>query len=264
MAISQVRICVLGSGSSGNCTYVASAQTAILIDAGLSCKETGRRLELVGVHLADVKAVCVTHEHDDHTAALGVLHRRFGLTLFANSATASAIDQGCKAKSVAWNIFTTGYSFEVGDLKIDAFSVPHDSYDPVGFIVSCGDRRVGIVTDMGMVTGLIRERLKKCNAVVIEANHDEKLLKDAARPWSLKQRIAGRQGHLSNSQAAQLITDIAWPDLRTIFLAHLSAECNRPELAMTTAQEAVKKAGHGETTAVILTYPDKPSDMIAL
>jgi phosphoribosyl 1,2-cyclic phosphodiesterase len=259
-----LRICVLGSGSSGNCTYVASAQTAVLVDAGLSCREIGRRLESVGVGLAEVKAVCVTHEHDDHTASLGVLHRRFGVTLYANSATASAIEQGGKVKSVSWNVFTTGYSFDVGDLKIDAFSVPHDSYDPVGFLVSCGDVRVGIVTDMGMVTGLIRERLKKCNAVVIEANHDEQLLKDAARPWSLKQRIAGRQGHLSNSQAGELITDIAWPELKTILLAHLSSECNTPELAMKAAQDAVQKAGHSGTTSVTLTYANKPSEMVVI
>jgi phosphoribosyl 1,2-cyclic phosphodiesterase len=258
----SLRVCVLGSGSSGNCTYVASERTGVLIDAGLSCKETDRRLASIGCAIAGINAVCVTHEHDDHISSLGVLHRRKGLAVYANAGTIEAIERGDKLKELPWNIFTTGYTFEIGDLRIDPFSVPHDSYDPVGFIISSETARVGIVTDMGMVTGLIRERMKNCHVAIIEANHDEQMLKDAARPWSLKQRISGRQGHLSNNQAEQLASDIAWEGLRVVFLAHLSSDCNKPELAVQSVQGALRKAEYGGAVIVKLTYADKPSDVV--
>jgi phosphoribosyl 1,2-cyclic phosphodiesterase len=209
----SLKVCILASGSSGNSIYVESARARILIDAGLSGKEIGRRLETIGVNLAGIRAVCVTHEHDDHTAALGILHRRFGIPLYANAGTVQAIEQGDKLRDAKWTLFTTGSAFPIGDLRLEPFSVPHDSYDPVGFVVSSGDDRAGIVTDMGMATGLVRERLKGCRILVIETNHDEKMLQDADRPWVLKQRIAGRQGHFSNRQAAELIAEVAGPAL---------------------------------------------------
>lgn len=255
-----LKVLVLASGSSGNAIYVASQQTRILIDAGLSGKEIGRRLEAIGVNVSTLSAVCVTHEHDDHTSALGVLQRRFGIPLYANAGTIQAVGQTDKLSDVKWNMFTTGSAFPVGDLRLEPFSVPHDSYDPVGFVVSSADDRVGIVTDMGMATSLVRERLKNCRVIVIEANHDEKMLKDADRPWSLKQRIAGRQGHFSNSQATELIAEIAGPTLKVIFLAHLSSDCNRPELAEKVMRTALDKIGRNDIV-VKLTYPDRVSDV---
>jgi phosphoribosyl 1,2-cyclic phosphodiesterase len=255
-----LRICVLVSGSSGNCTYVASASTAVLVDAGLSCRETLKRLGAIGVDPANVRAVCLTHEHDDHISSLGALHRRLGAEIYANGGTIDGVSRDEKAAKLRWNVFATGVQFVVGDLRIEPFSVPHDAYDPVGFVVSSGASRVGIVTDMGMVTELIRQKLRNCQVVVIEANHDEVLLKDSQRPWSLKQRIAGRQGHLSNEQAAGLVADIAGPGLKAVFLAHLSGECNRPELAVKAIREALKKRSC-ESVAVNLTYVERPSDV---
>lgn len=261
--IMSLKLCVLGSGSSGNCTYVASEQTAVLIDAGLSGRETAARMASVGAELVDLAGVCVTHEHADHKACLAVLHRRTGVGLYANAGTIEGIERAGKVPGLSWNVFTTGTPFEVGDMRIEPFSVPHDSYDPVGFIVGCGTLRVGVVTDMGMSTGLIRERLKGCRAAVIEANHDEALLRDCGRPWSLKQRISSRQGHLSNTQAADLACAVAGPELEVLFLAHLSAECNEPELAARTVRVALAKAGHAGVV-VKLTYPDRPSDVVEL
>ena len=235
-----LRMCVLGSGSGGNCTYVATAQTAILVDAGLSAKETGRRLAAIGVAPESIAAVCVTHEHSDHTAGLAVLQRRGRLKLYANSGTIEGIELRDGRGALPWNIFATGVPFQIGDLIVEPFSVPHDAYDPVGFVIRAGAARVGIVTDMGMVTTLIRERLRNCQAIVIESNHDEHMLRDAERPWYLKQRIIGRQGHLSNEHAAELIAEIAGGDLGLVFLAHLSAQCNRPELALKVAMEALR------------------------
>ena len=235
----SITVCMLASGSSGNCTYVASERTRILIDAGLSGKETGARLESIGVNLDDIDAICVTHEHSDHKSGLAVLQRRCGVELYGNAGTIDAISQDSKMKGLDWNVFTTGQPFNIGDLHIEPFSVPHDSLDPVGFVVSCEGVRIGAVTDMGMVTELIKERLKQCDVFVIESNHDEQMLKESQRPWSLKQRILGRQGHLSNGQAASLISEVTSPRLKAVFLAHLSSDCNTRDLARAAVEEVL-------------------------
>ena len=162
-----MRVCVLGSGSGGNCTYVASSQTSILVDAGLSGRATGVRLAEIGVSLESIQAICVTHEHSDHTAGLAVLHRAGKVALYGNSGPIEGLESKPGVKKLAWNVFSAGASFQIGDLTINPFTVPHDAYDPVGFIISQGDVRVGVVTDMGMVTGLIRERLRICSALVV-------------------------------------------------------------------------------------------------
>ncbi len=255
-----MKVCVLGSGSGGNCTYVASGQTAILVDAGLSGRATGQRLAECGASLDSVQAICVTHEHSDHTSGLAVLSRSGQIKLYANSGTIEGIEAKVDVKKLPWNVFSAGAMFRIGDLAINPFTVPHDAYDPVGFVISHGATQVGVVTDMGMVTGLIRERLRPCNVLVIESNHDEQMLKDADRPWHLKQRIIGRQGHLSNQHAADLLVEIAGPHLQTVFLAHLSGECNRPELARKTVADALEKAGHPHVR-VIVAPPDKVSEV---
>jgi phosphoribosyl 1,2-cyclic phosphodiesterase len=255
-----LRLCVLASGSKGNCTYVGSDTTGILIDAGLSGRETIRRLGEIGVPVGAIQAVCVTHEHSDHTSGLAVLQKGGRVALYANSGT---ID-GLKARGVGgelpWQVFSTGSPFQVGDLALEPFSVPHDAYDPVGFIIGCGTDRVGVVTDMGTVTGLIRERLKRCQAIVVEANHDERLLKDADRPWRLKQRIFGRQGHLSNAHAAELIAEVAGESLAVAYLAHLSQDCNRPDLALKAVTEALIQRGLARVS-VRIASPDHVSEV---
>lgn len=256
-----MKVCVLGSGSSGNCTLVSSAGTTVLIDAGLSGRETVKRLESVGVAIDRIGAICLTHEHEDHCTALSVLSRRNGLTLYANSGTVDAIEKGGKGPGLKWNVFTTGSPFTIGSLTMEPFSVPHDAFDPVGFVVRDGVARIGIATDIGMATGLIRERLRCCQVIVIESNHDEELLRDADRPWALKQRILGRQGHLSNRQAGELVAEVAGPDLRAVFLSHLSSQCNKPDLAVKTVSSILAKAGHGGV-AVRLTFPDRPSETV--
>jgi len=257
----SLRICVLASGSSGNSTYIESDATHILIDAGISLREISRRLKTIGRDLDDIHAICVSHEHDDHKSSLAVFHRRTGVALYANNGAISAIETNDKFKDLPWNVFTTGASFYIGDLTLDPFSVPHDSYDPVGFIVRAGEARIGVVTDMGMTTELIRERLRHCHVVVVECNHDEELVKAALRPWSLKQRILGRQGHLSNRAAGELIAEIAGPHLEAVLLAHLSEECNRPHLAVREIRAVLDKGGH-KAVRVELTYAEKPSEMV--
>ncbi len=259
----DVEVCVLASGSSGNCIYVGGTSMGILIDAGISCKVTTERLLAAGIDPLRIAAVCVTHEHEDHKGSLAVLHRRMGLQLFANTGTIEALERSPKTAGLPWQIFSTGHPFEVGTLCIEPFRVPHDSYDPVGFIISEGKKRVGVVTDLGMPTELVRQRLKNCGIIVLEANHDEDMLRDSTRPWSLKQRIAGRQGHLSNLKAGELLCDVACAELHTVFLAHLSRDCNRPQLATYTVGEALRRRGLSHIR-LCMTYPDQASEMARL
>lgn len=253
-------VCVLASGSAGNSLYAAAGSTAVLIDAGLSGRELARRLHQIGADPKTIRAVCLTHEHGDHTTGLGVLHRRWGARLYANAGTIEAMERNPDLGGLEWNVFTTGSPFEIGDLRVEPFSVPHDAYDPVGFVLVAGGVRAGIVTDMGMATELIRQRLRACRVLVVEANHDEQMVTDADRPWALKQRILGPQGHLSNRRAAELLVEVAGPDLEAVFLAHLSVDCNRPELARAVVADALRTAGH-ERVRVWLSSPDDVSEV---
>lgn len=258
-----MRICVLGSGSAGNCIYVASEKTSILIDAGLRCKETERRLAEIGVNASEISAVCVTHEHGDHQSGLGVLFRKYGMDMYANSGTIDYISRSDNNAGIRWNVFTTGESFEIDDIVIEPFSIPHDSYDPVGFALTTGGVRAVIATDMGMVTTLISEKMKKADVLVLECNHDETMLRESERPWSLKQRIAGRQGHLSNNQAAQALVETAGPGLRVVFVAHISTECNEPGLAVSTIRKALDEHGRSDVE-IKLTSQTFVSDLVEI
>ncbi len=255
-----MKVCVLASGSSGNCIYAGTDTTHVLIDAGMSGRETANRLGQIGVKISDIQAICLTHEHSDHITGLSVLHSRYGIDLYANAGTIEAVRVDKKLNALRWHVFTTGSMFQIGDLALNPFAVSHDAYEPVGFIVASGPVRVGIVTDIGVGTHLVRERLKQCRALIIESNHDEHMLANARRPWSLKQRIASRQGHLSNQHAAELIAEIADAGLGQVFLSHLSADCNRPELALKIVRHALHGCGQSHVQ-VKPTFPDRISDV---
>ena len=255
-----MRFCVLGSGSSGNCIYVSAGSAALLVDAGLSGKETLKRLSEVGLDPAIIRAILLTHEHGDHVNSLGVLHRKLKAAVYANSGTIQGIEKSPGYVELPWQVFTTGFPFPVGEIVVEPFTVCHDGLDPVGFIFSAEDVRIGIVTDIGMVTNVVREKLKNCDAIVLEANHDETMLRDADRPWALKQRISGRQGHLSNRCAAELIVECAGMRLKKVFLAHISSDCNKPELAVATVTKNLQKHSLAHVS-VALTYPDRPGEV---
>lgn len=254
----SVEVCVLASGSSGNCTLVRSGDSALLIDAGISGKEIFRRAGALGISPSMVVGICVSHEHSDHVSGIGRIHQQHAIPVYTNRGTSEAMARQQELRDIAFRIFSTGQAFDVGPFTIEPFSVPHDAYEPVGFIISTAGCRIGVVTDMGMSTTLIRERLKSCRAVVVEANHDEQLLRNAKRPEFLKQRILGRQGHLSNRAATDLLTEIAGPHLEAVFLAHLSEDCNKPEVAMHLVRTGLNRAGHSHVQ-VHLTFPDQSS-----
>ncbi len=253
-------LCVLASGSSGNCVYAATDDTAILIDAGLSGKETEKRLREAGADPSRVRGICVTHEHSDHTKGLAVLHQRYRIPLYANSGTIDGFLRMSGGTELEWNVFTTGAAFQVGAITVEPFSVPHDAYEPVGYVLQAGRTRVGVVTDMGMTTHLIREKLRHCDALVLESNHDELMLKQSERPWALKDRISGRNGHLSNRHAAELLTELGGERLRRVYLAHISRDCNRHDLALAETRASLKQAGHHHIE-VLCAYADRISEI---
>jgi len=243
---------VLGSGSAGNAIYFSSGNARILIDIGFGPRELSRRLKLIGADEARIDAVLISHEHTDHIKGLNFLRYHPNIFCYANRLTAEAINQASGWLPDNLRLFSTGEPFSVGDIGINPFSVLHDSIDPVGFEILCNGRKVSVATDLGFVTGLVRERMKGSDCVIIEANHDENLLKyDVHRPWSLKQRIMGKTGHLCNESAGRLLAEIAHKGLAKIVLAHISRDCNTPALAKETVQRHLSKADMGHIPVIV-------------
>jgi len=264
-----MHITILGSGSAGNCTLIESDTTRLLVDAGLSGRQIAQRLALINRQLDQISGVILTHEHSDHTRGLGVLCKSRPLPVYANRLTAEAVTTDPEWQDrvrISWRLFSTGGSFEVGDMLVESFSVPHDAYDPVGFVIRHPGSgvAVGVVTDLGHATKLVTERVRALDALVVEANHDVKLLQeDTARPWATKQRIMSRHGHLSNDAAATLTSEVACDKLRHVFLAHLSRDCNRPNLAQQAVDEKLRKIGASHI-AVAVASQDKPTATLTL
>jgi phosphoribosyl 1,2-cyclic phosphodiesterase len=264
-----MHITILGSGSAGNCTLIETDTTRLLVDAGLSGRQIAHRLALINRNVDQVSGIILTHEHTDHTRGLGVLCKARPLPVYANRLTAEAVttDPEWQEKiRISWRLFSTGSSFEVGDLLVESFSVPHDAYDPVGYVIRHPGSgvAVGVLTDLGHATKLVTERVRQMDALVVEANHDLKLLQeDAGRPWALKQRIMSRHGHLSNDAAATLASDVACDKLCHVFLAHLSRDCNRPELAQQTVGDKLRAIG-ARHIAVAVSSQDKPTATLTL
>ena len=238
-----VRLTILGSGSSGNCAYLETDEARILIDAGFSLRQTRRRLATIGRGPENLTAILITHEHSDHVSGLAALSEKLHVPVYCNRLTRDAIEYQLRVK-LDCRLFTTGSSLEIGDLLVDTFSIPHDAQDPVGFLVQTAAGNIGFLTDLGHATRLALERVRRANVLVLESNHDIKMLQDCPhRPWSLKQRILGRHGHLSNEAAADAAEQIMSAELRHLYLGHLSRECNRPELAHGVADERLKRIG---------------------
>jgi len=246
-----VQFTILASGSSGNCAYLECGETRVLIDAGLSALQIRKRLASIGRTPESLSAVLVTHEHGDHICGLGVLCEKLGIPIYANRLTADAAGRSLERK-LAWRIFETGAAFDIGNVGVQSFSVPHDAMDPVGFALTAAGRRIGFLTDLGHVTQLILQRVRHSEVLVLEANHDLHLLQeDTRRPWSAKQRILSRHGHLSNHAAADVAAELAPHGLSTVYLGHLSRDCNTAELAM----QAVAAAFEGNEAIQILCAP---------
>ncbi len=240
----MLEVTVLASGSSANAVLVRSNQCSVLVDAGMSARRLVGALAECGVEPASLAAILLTHEHGDHTRGLKGLVSKFDIPVFANPLTTDHLKRaGVLAR---WNLFASGSGFVLGDLEVRAFSVPHDAADPVGFVLRADGIGFAVLTDLGYVTRQVVESVRGVHGVLIEANHDEALLQsDTKRPWSVKQRILSRHGHLSNAAAAELVAGMATDALRHVLLAHLSRDCNSPELAVDAIGSRLRACGCG-------------------
>jgi len=238
-----VKLTILGSGSAGNAAYLETDETRVLVDAGFSPRQIRKRLASIGRSPENLTAILITHEHSADVHGLIGIAEKLHIPVYCNRATKDEIDYQLAAR-LDYRLFVTGGGFEVGDLAVESFAVPHDAQDPVGFLLRTSAGTFGFVTDLGYVTRLVIERVRTANVLVIEANHDVKMLQDCLhRPWSLKQRILSRHGHLSNEAAADATAAIMSAELRHLYLGHLSRDCNRPALAFGVVQERLQQIG---------------------
>lgn len=233
----SVRICVLGSGSRGNCTLVATAKTRLLIDAGLSCRETYARLTAIGESTDGLDAVVISHEHTDHINGLRVLALDAQLPIYISRPTHSAVSWDAKLQRFEY--FAASEKFTIGDIEITPFPVPHDAVDPVAFTLDTQGIRVSVVTDLGFVPEMVKQRLKGCHCLILESNHDLEMLKVGPYPWHVKQRVMSRHGHLSNNATAAFLTEEFDGTAQVLVLAHLSETNNHPEIARLSAEQAL-------------------------
>ena len=232
-----LKFCSLSSGSSGNCYLTGSDSTYILIDAGISAKKITDSLSSLNLAPEDISGILLTHEHSDHIKGVDVLCKKYGLPVYANEKTYFELKDLCKYwEQIDFNLFMNDHPFSVGDLQIKAFPVFHDAADTVGFSVMHGDSKICTATDTGCITDEIINELAPADLIVLEANHDEDILKMGRYPWFLKQRILGSCGHLSNEAAGEVIAKILKQNSKQkrFLLAHLSKENNFPEMAYQT------------------------------
>jgi phosphoribosyl 1,2-cyclic phosphodiesterase len=245
LAIMAVSVTVLASGSRGNCTLVSSSGTRLLIDAGLCCRELLRRLSLCGQDPRSLDAVLITHEHADHVGGLRVLARKLKIPVYITAPTYEEYQRSARdANGQRVNLdrreaFRSGSSFQIGDITVMPFTIPHDAIDPVGFTLCSDGIKIGICTDLGYMPASVRDHLRGCHVLMIESNHDLELLRGGPYPWSVKQRVMSRVGHLSNDTLADFLTTDYDGSAEFLILAHLSEQNNHPEIARVTAERAL-------------------------
>lgn len=229
-----MKICSLASGSKGNCLYLETGETRVLIDVGLSLRETMLRMEAVGIDVTGVDAVLVSHEHIDHIRSAGAFSRRFKVPVLVSHLVCDKADKYLhKTQKIE---FEAGCRFDFRDLSIDPFPITHDACDPVGFILESVEGRCGSATDLGIVTRLVMEKLRGCRFLNLESNHDVEMLMNGPYPWDLKQRIKSRHGHLSNEESLELLHELAHDGLQALVMAHLSEVNNHPDHVIRTTE----------------------------
>jgi phosphoribosyl 1,2-cyclic phosphodiesterase len=256
-----VKICVLASSSAGNATFLATDRTRILIDAGLSRREITKRLAAIGENIHCLSAILVTHEHSDHTSSLSALVKASERTLpvYVTHGTSKFIDwHEC---TPVLEIFQAGRSFPIGDFDVASFTIPHDAVDPVGFTVTAHGIKVSIVTDLGYITDSLRVHLRGTDLLLLESNHDLEMLRVGPYPWSVKQRVMSRRGHLSNEVAAEFVEHDLDTSVSTLVLGHISEHNNHPELVRNAASKALN--GRALFTRLFVAEPNVQSEVFS-
>lgn len=262
-----VTITVLASGSKGNCTLLSSSHTRLLVDAGLSCKETLKRLRAMGEDPERLDAILITHEHSDHVGGLPVLARKLHVPIYMTGACndewgRSFSDPEERRKQTNLDrleLFAAGRSFQVGDIVVTPFTIPHDAADPVGFTFRTEGIKVSIATDLGYMPSNVREHLRGSDVLMVESNHDLEMLRGGPYPWSVKQRVMSRVGHLSNDALAEYFSSDYDGSASTVILAHLSEQNNHPEIARGAAERALApRGGSLWSNRLLLAQQDTP------
>ncbi|KYK31399.1 MAG: hypothetical protein AYK23_03985 [Candidatus Proteinoplasmatales archaeon SG8-5] len=239
--------CVLGSGSGGNSIAFWDGETSFLIDAGFSCKEIARRLDMIGVDAKDVDAVFVSHEHVDHARGARVFRNRFGSDVYCTPTVDTWLYS--RYSLAASPDLLPGEPFDVNGFRLRPFEVPHDASQTVGFVVNRGRKKVTVATDLGHMSSAVRNRFKNCDAIVLESNHDVQMLKDGPYPIYLKKRILSKNGHLSNIESAATLSTVISDRTKNVILAHLSRENNTPAIALKEAKKHL--SGISRTVKVV-------------
>lgn len=238
----MIKFCSLFSGSSGNSIFIRIGNTRLLIDAGLSGKKISQALLSIGENPADLSAVLVSHEHVDHVRGAGIISRKYNVPIYANQNTWEMMEQGLGPVSIDNRVyFDTGNEFELGGICIKAFPISHDAAEPVGFNFFAENKKVTIATDIGCVDSTLLKCLEMSDLILLESNHDVEMLRVGPYPWSLKRRIMGDRGHLSNEMAGEVVVHLAEKGTRNFLLGHLSRENNFPELAYQTVCNALNE-----------------------
>ncbi len=236
----SVRVCILGSGSRGNAAWVATENTTLLVDAGFSRREILARLAAIGERAEACNAILISHEHIDHVKGLQKLAAVLKCPVYMNDGTRDALPPAAQIQD--YELLTAGEPFRVGDIEVSPFSIPHDSADPVAFTLEAEGIKIGVVTDLGYIPELVKQRVRGCNCLVFESNHDLEMLKVGPYPWEVKQRVLSRQGHLSNLATAEFLSGDEFDGgAQVLVLAHLSETNNHPEIARLYAEEALAR-----------------------
>lgn len=244
-----MRLCSIASGSSGNCIYVGSDSTHILVDVGISGKRTEEGLKKLDLSMGDIDGIFITHEHTDHIAGLGILSRKYKIPIYATHGTIEAIQKTSSVGEISEELFHPVQADEkviIKDLVCNPMKISHDAAEPVAYRIYYGRKKIAIVTDLGNYNDYTVESLKGMDAILLEANHDINMLQVGPYPYYLKQRILGDRGHLSNERAGQLLCKILHHDMQAVVLGHLSKENNLPELAYEAVRVEVTMTDMGK------------------
>ncbi|MCD7819107.1 MAG: MBL fold metallo-hydrolase [Lachnospiraceae bacterium] len=265
-----MNFCSIASGSSGNCIFVGTDHTSVLIDAGVSGKKVIAGLKEIDRKPEELDAILITHEHTDHIQGLGVLSRKYGLPVYCSAGTKHALLSGNMLGNVDESLFheiTPDEHFEIQDLDVLPFRVSHDAAEPVAYRLCHEDKCVAVATDLGYYDDYVIDHLRKLDAVLLESNHDVHMLQAGRYPYYLKQRILGLKGHLSNDNAGRLLNEILHDDMKGILLGHLSQENNLEDLALMTVSEEISMSDspfRGDDFPIQIAKRDQPSQMIAV